>query len=46
MIQSDPDGLYDISTIDIVDLKEFLFKYGWSGNDTVSCIHEHMKCAL
>ena len=37
---------YDISTIDIGDREEFLFKYGWSGNDTVSCIHGHTKCAL
>ena len=35
-LQSD---LYDISTIDTVDREELLFKYGWSGNDTVSCIH-------
>ena len=40
------DGLYDISTIDIDDREEFLFKYGWSGNDTVSCIYGHTKCAL
>ena len=45
-LQSDADGLYDISTIDIVDRKEFLFKYGWSGKNTVSCIHGHTKCAL
>lgn len=45
-LQSDSDGLYDISTIDIGDREEFLFKYGWSGNDTVSCIHGHTKCAL
>lgn len=44
--QPDFDGLYDISTIDIDDREEFLFKYGWSGNDTVSCIHGHTKCAL
>ncbi len=45
-LQSDAGGLYDISTIAIVDREEFLFKYGWSGNDTVSCIHGHTKCAL
>lgn len=45
-LQSDFDGLYDISTIDIGDREEFIFKYGWSGNDTVSCIHGHTKCAL
>ncbi len=44
--QADFDGLYDISTIDIGDREEFLFKYGWSGNDTVSCIHGHTKCSL
>ena len=43
-LQSDAGGLYDISTI--VDREELLFKYGWSGNDTVSCIHGHTKCAL
>ena len=45
-LQADFDGLYDISTIDIGDREEFLFKYGWSGNDTVSCIHGHTKYAL
>ena len=45
-LQSDAGGLYDISTIAIIDREEFLFKYGWSGNDTVSCIHGHTKCAL
>ena len=45
-LQSDAGGLYDISTIDTVDREELLFKYGWSGNDTVSCIHGHTKCAL
>ena len=45
-LQSDVDGLYDISTIYIGDRDEFLFKYGWSGNDTVSCIYGHTKCAL
>ena len=37
------DGLYDICSI---DKEEFLVKDGWSGNDTVSCIHGHTKCAL
>ena len=45
-LQSDFDGLYDISAIDVIDKEEFLFKYGWSGNDTVSCIYGHTKCAL
>ena len=45
-LQSDADGLHDISTIDIVDREVFLFKYGWSGNDSISCIHGHTKCAL
>ena len=35
-LQADFGGLYDISSIDIGDKEEFLFKYGWSGNDTVS----------
>lgn len=33
-LNSDADGLYNISTIDIADQDEFLCKYGWSGNDT------------
>lgn len=45
-LQADFGGLYDISSIHIGDKEEFLFKYGWSGNDTVSCIHGHTKCAL
>ena len=45
-LQSDPGSLYDISTIAIVDQEEFLFKYDWSGNHIVSCIHGHTKCAL
>ena len=45
-LKSDADGLYEISTIDIADRDEFLFKYGWSGNDTVSCIYGHTKCAI
>lgn len=45
-MQSEKDGLYDISTIIIANREEFLFSYAWSGNDTVSCIHGHTKVAL
>ena len=43
---SDFSGVYDISTFEISNLDEFLFKYGWSGNDTVSKIHGHTKCSV
>lgn len=46
-LQSDFDGLYDnISAIDTDDWEECIFKYGWSGYDTVSGIHGYTKCAL
>ena len=43
---SEFSGVYDISTFEIGNREEFLFKYGWSGNDTVSKIHGHTKCSL
>ena len=45
-LQSGCNDIYDISSIDIGDREEFIFKYGWSGNDTVSCIHGHTKVAV
>ena len=45
-LQSDLYDLYDISSIDISDREEFICKYGWSGNDTVFCIHGHTQCAI
>ena len=45
-LKSDPDGLYDISKIGIADRDDFLFRYGWSGYDTASCMNGHTKCAI
>ena len=36
-------GSYNIESISICERKEFLFKYSWSGCDTVSKIHNHTK---
>ena len=35
-LQTSFDGLYDIVSINVENREQFLFKYGWSGNDTVS----------
>ena len=43
---SDSEGPYDISSIEICERDEFLFKYGWSGCDTVSYIHSHTKKSI
>ena len=45
-LQSDTDGLWDISSINIKNREDLLFNYGWSGNDTVSSIYGHSKTAI
>ena len=42
-LQAGCDNIFDISSIQIADREDILFKYGWSGNDTVSCIYGHTK---
>ncbi len=45
-LPSDAGGLYDISTIAIVDWEELLFKHGWSGNDSFMHSWTHQMCSL
>ena len=46
LLLSDMDGLYHISSLRISDPNYLLFKYAWSGSDTVSSICGHTKEAI
>ena len=45
-LQAGCDNIFDISLIQIADREDILFKYRWSGNDTVSYIYGHTKISI